>query len=78
MLCFSIVLAIHRPRSFWNLNDSLSWTLWLAKRFLSLLETFRYLVLLLYKARSIDYEKVVDIVVVYLAERYLCSSLLNI
>ena len=61
-----------------NLNDSLSWTLWLAKRFLSLLETLRYLILLLYKARSIDYEKVVDIVVVYLAERYLCSSLLDI
>ena len=56
----------------------MSWTLWLAKRFLSLLETFRYLILLLYKARSIDYEKVVDIVVVYLAERYLCSILLNI
>ena len=67
MLCFSIVLAIHRSWSFWNFNDRLPWTLWLAKRFLGLLETFRYLVLLLYKARSIDYEEIIDVVVVYLA-----------
>ena len=78
MLCFSIFLAIHRSWSFWNFNDSLPWTLWLAEGFLGLLETFRYLVLLLYKTGCIDYEEVIDIVVVYLAKRYLCSILLDI
>ena len=78
MLRFYIILWIHGTRAFVQVYCSLSWTLRLAKRFLVLFETFRHFIFLFYQPRCVNNEEIVDIVVVDLTERYLCSILLYI
>ena len=78
MIRFYIILRIHGTRAFVQVYNSLSWALRLTKRFLVLFETFRHFIFLLYQPRCVNNEEIVDVVVVDLTERYLCSILLYI